>query len=130
MDSSVARDFGGRIIPEHDQAMALAVGRAMDKSAKLLRAAAEAGDSEAQFALALLNLLGRGVERNAGEAFRLFGLASDAGDEQAASFRDMAAEQMARAQIDRQLLNDAAVHVMKEAKRRQRFPKPRIVASD
>ncbi len=110
--------------------MALAVGRAMDKSAKLLRAAAEAGDSEAQFALALLNLLGRGVERNAGEAFRLFGLASDAGDEQAASFRDMAAEQMARAQIDRQLLNDAAVHVMKEATRRQRFPKPRIVASD
>ncbi len=110
--------------------MALAVGRAMDKSARLLRAAAEAGDSDAQFALALLNLLGRGVERNAGEAFRLFGLASDAGDEQAASFRDMAAEQMARAQIDRQLLNDAAVHDMKEATRRQRFPKPRIVESD
>ena len=110
--------------------MALAVGRAMDKSAALLRAAAEAGDSEAQFALALLNLLGRGVERNAGEAFRLFGLASDAGDEQAASFRDMAAEQMARAQNDRQLLNDAAVHVMKEVTRRQRFPKPRMVESD
>ena len=110
--------------------MALAVGRAMDKSAELLRVAAEAGDSEAQFALALLYLLGRGVEQNSGEAFRLFGLALDAGDGQAASFRDMAAEQMARAQIDQQQMKDAAVHVMKEAKRRQRFPKPRIVESD
>ncbi len=51
-----------RIITEYDQAMALAVGRAMDKSAELLRGAAQAGDSEAQFALALLYLLGRGVE--------------------------------------------------------------------
>ena len=130
LGSSVTRDRGGRIMTEHDQAMALAVGRAMDKSAELLRAAAEAGDSEAQFALALLNLLGRGVEKNPGEAFRLFGLASDAGDEQAASFRDLAAEQLAREQIDQQRLNDAAVHVMKEAKRQQRFPKPRIVEPD
>ena len=97
LERPVTSDIGGTIITEHDQAMALAVGRAMDKSAELLRAAAEAGDSEAQFALALLNLLGRGVEQNAGEAFRLFGLASDAGDEQAASFRDLAAEQLARA---------------------------------
>ena len=110
--------------------MALAVNRAMGKSAELLRSAAEAGDSEAQFAFALLNLLGRGVEKNAGEAFRLFGLAVDAGDEQAASFRDMAAEQLAREQIDQQHLKEAAVHVMEEAKRKQRFPKPRIVESD
>lgn len=115
---------------EHDQAMALAVGRAMDKSAELLRVAAEAGDSEAQFALGLLNLLGRSVEKNVGEAFRLFGLASDAGDDQAASFRDMAAEQLARAQIDQQKMKEATVHVMKEAKRKKRFPKPHIVDSD
>ncbi len=110
--------------------MALAVGRAMDKSAELLRAAAQAGDSEAQFALALLYLLGRGVEQNSGEAFKLFGLALDAGDEQAATFRDMAAEQLAREQINQQQNKEAAVHVMKEAKRRQRYPKPRIVKSD
>ncbi len=115
---------------EHDQAMALAVGRAMDKSAELLRSAAQAGDREAQFALALLYLLGRGVEKNLGEAFKLFGLALDAGDEQAATFRDMAAEQMAREQIDQQQMKDATVHVMKEAKRQQSYPKPRIVKSD
>ena len=42
----------------------------------------------------------------------------------------MAAEQLAREQISQQQSNDAAVHVMKEAKRKQRFPKPRIVDSD
>ena len=110
--------------------MALAVGRAMDKSAELLRGAAQTGDSEAQFALALLYLLGRGVEKNLGEAFRLFGLALDAGDEQAAAFRDMAAEQLAREQINQQQMKDATVHVMNEAKRRQRYPKPRIVKTD
>ncbi len=115
---------------EPDQAMALAVGRAMGKSAELLQAAAEAGDSEAQFALALLYLLGRGVEKNLGEAFRLFGLALDAGDKQAATFRDMAAEQLAREQINQQQMKDATVHVMKEAKRQQSYPKPRIVKSD
>lgn len=110
--------------------MALAVSRAMDKSAELLRGAAEAGDSEAQFALGLLYLLGRSVEQNSGEAFRLFGLALGAGDEQAAAFRDMAAEQLAREQIGQQQMKEAAVHVMKDAKRRQRHPKPRIVKSD
>ncbi len=115
---------------EHDQAMALAVGRAMDKSAELLGTAAEAGDSEAQFALALLYMLGRGVDKNLGEAFKLFGLASDAGDKQAADFRDMAAEQLARENINQQQMKDATAHVMTEAKRRQQFPKPRIVESD
>lgn len=110
--------------------MALAVGRAMDKSAELLRGAAQAGDAEAQFALALLYLLGRGVEQNLGEAFRLFGLALEAGDEQAATFRDMAAEQLAREQIKQQQMKEAVVHVATDAKRRQRFPKPRIVKSD
>ena len=88
--------------------MALAVGRAMDKSAELLRGAAQAGDAE---------------------AFRFFGLALDAGDEQAASFRDMAAEQLAREQTKQQQLKEAVVHVATDAKRRQRFPKPRIVKS-
>ena len=115
---------------EHDQAMTLAVGRAMAKSAALLEAAAETGDSEAQFALALLYLLGRGVEKNLGEAFRLFGLASEAGDEMATAFRDMAAEQLAREQINQRQMKDAALHVMQEAKRKQQFPKPHIVESD
>ncbi len=101
----------------------------MDKSAELLRGAAQTGDSEAQFALALLYLLGRGVEKNLGEAFRLFGLALDAGDKQAATFRDMAAEQLAREQINQQPMKEAAAHVMKEAKRRLRYPEPHIVKS-
>jgi len=122
--------IGRRIISEQDDVMALAVARAMNKSAELLRDAAEAGDGEAQFALALLFLLGRGVEKNPGEAFRLFGLALEAGDEQAAEFRDLAAEQMAQEQINQARLNEAAAHVMKEAKRRQRFPKPHIVETD
>ena len=115
---------------EHDQAMALAVCRAFDKSAELLGTAAEAGDSEAQFALALLYLLGRGVDKNLGEAFELFELASDAGDKQAADFRDMVARQLAREQINQQEMNDATVHIMKEVKRQQQFPKPRLVESD
>ena len=114
----------------NDQAMALAVTRAMAKSAALLHDAAKAGDSDAQFALGLLYLLGRGVEMNSGEAFRLFQLARDAGDDQAAAFLDMAAEQMAREHLHEQKLKEAAVHVMKEAKRRQSHPKPRIVKSD
>ena len=49
---------------EHDRAMTLAVSRAMDKSAKLMEVAAEAGDGEAQFARALLYMPGRGVEKS------------------------------------------------------------------
>jgi len=112
------------------EAMAQAVGRAMGKSAALLQAAAETGDAEAQFALALLYLLGRGVEKNLVEAFRLFGLAQAAGDEQAAAFRDMAAEQLAREQVSQQQMQEAAAHVLKDAQRKQKFPKPHIVKSD
>ena len=104
--------------------MTLAVGRAMDKSAELLAAAADAGDAEARFALGLLYMLGRGVEKNLGEAFKLFGLAADAGDEQAAVFRGMAAEELAREQAGKRLMKEAT-----EAKRRQRYPKPRVVKS-
>ena len=116
-----------RLITDSDQTMALAVARAMDKSAALLGAAADAGDTEARFALGLLYMLGRGVEKNLGEAFKLFGLAADAGDEQAAAFRDMTAEELAREQVGNRLMKEATVTVMKEAKRRQRYPKPRIV---
>ncbi len=119
-----------RLITNTDQTMALAVGRAMDKSAALLDAAAVAGDTEARFALGLLYMLGRGVEKNLGEAFKLFGLAADAGDEQAAVFRGMAAEELAREQAGKRLMKEATVAVMKEAKRRQRYPKPRIVKPD
>lgn len=110
--------------------MGLAVSRAMGKSAELLGAAADAGDAEAQFALGLLYLLGRGVDKNLGEAFKLFGLAGAAGDAQAKTFQGMAAEQLAREQADQQLMTDAAVQVMTDAKRRQRYPRPRIVKSE
>ena len=115
---------------ENNQAMALAVGRAMNKSAELLRSAAKAGDAEAQFALALLYLLGRGVKQNSGEAFRLFGLAHDAGAEQAETFRDMAAAQLAQEQQNRQDITEGAAHVLMEAKRQNEFPKPKIVEPD
>ncbi len=119
-----------QLITNSDQTMTLAVGRAMGKSAELLGAAADAGDTEARFALGLLYMLGRGVEKNLGEAFKLFGLAADAGDEQAAVFRDMTAEELAREQINKRSMEEAAVVVMKEAKRQQSHPKPRIVKSD
>jgi TPR repeat protein len=99
----------------------------MDKSAKLLRAAAEAGDTEAHFALGLLYLLGRGVEKDAREALRLFTLAQDAGDAQASHFRDMAAEQMAQNEDQKRDTETAANAALKEAQRRQRFPKPKLV---
>ncbi|MDP6474455.1 MAG: hypothetical protein QF894_06070 [Alphaproteobacteria bacterium] len=101
----------------------------MDKSAELLRAAADEGDNEACFALGLLYLLGRGVEKNAGEAFRLFGIAVEAGDAQAAYFRDMAAEHLAHDEIKKRD-SDAADAAEKEAQRRQRFPKPKLVKKE
>lgn len=113
-----------------DQIMTQAVGRAMDKSAALLRTASDAGDPEARFALGLLYMLGRGVEKNLGEAIQLFGLAADGGDEQAGVFRRLAVEQLAREQVGERLMKKATVAVMKDANRRQRFPKPHIVKSD
>ncbi len=110
--------------------MAVAVGRAMAKSAALLDAAAEAGDTEARFALGLLTMLGRGVEENLGEAFRLFGLAAEAGDEQAEIFRGLTAEKLARQEVSKQLMEEAGAAIVKEAKRKKRYPKPRIVKSD
>ncbi len=110
--------------------MALAVGRATRKSADLLGAAANAGDTDAQFALGLLYLLGRGVYKLLGEAFHLCGRAAEAGADQAATFRDMAAENLARDQIKQRMVEKASVEGMKEAERRQRFPKPQLVKSD
>ena len=121
---------GRRLITDSDQTMALAVGRAMGKSAELLGIAADAGDTEARFALGLLYMLGRGVEQNLGEAFRLFGLAADAGDEQAEVFRGMAAEKLAREEVGKHLMEEAGAAIVKDAKRKKRFPKPRIVKSD
>ena len=89
---------------------ALAVGGAMGKSAELWAAAAQAGDGEAQFALALRHLLGRGVTKNSAEAFRLFGLALDSGDERAATFRDLAAQQMALEQISERQMAEPVRH--------------------
>lgn len=99
----------------------------MDKSASLLATAADLGDAEAQFALGLLHLLGRGVDRNLGEALKLFRLAADQGDDQAEIFKGMAAEQMAREQIAKRDMDEAAVVAIKDAKRRRKFPKPKIV---
>jgi len=107
--------------------MAQAVVRAMDKSAALLDEAAEDGDAEAQFSLGLLYLLGRGVECNLGEALKLFRLAADQDDAQAEIFKGIAAERMAREQIANRDMEEAAAAAMKDAKRRRKFPKPRIV---
>ncbi len=117
------------IIPDADLTLANAVARAMDKSAELLRAAADEGDNEARFALGLLYLLGRGVEKNAGEAFKLFNIAVEAGDAQAAHFRDMAAEHLTHDEIKKRD-SDAADAAEKEAQRRQRFPKPKLVKKE
>lgn len=119
-----------RLITDSDQTMTVAVARAMSKSAELLDIAAEAGDTEARFALGLLYMLGRGVEENLGEAFRLFGLAAAAGDEQAEVFRGMTAEKLAREEVSKHLMEEASVAIIKEAKRKKRFPKPRIVKPD
>ena len=99
----------------------------MEKSAELLRAAAAGGDNEARFALGLLYLLGRGVDKDAGEAFKLFTLARDAGDAQANHFRDVAAEHMAQDEVKKRDTEDSASAARKEAQRRQRFPKPKLV---
>lgn len=99
----------------------------MEKSAALLGEAADGGDAEAQFALGLLYLLGRGVERSLGEALKLFRLAADQGDAQAEIFKGVAAEQLAREQINTRDIEEAATAAMKDAKRRRKFPKPRIV---
>lgn len=99
----------------------------MKKSADLLRAAADDGDSEACFALGLLYLLGRGVEKNGGEAFKLFSLALEAGDPQAEHFRDLAVEHLAQDQVKEVKSEQATRAAMKEAQRRQRFPKPKLV---
>ncbi len=102
----------------------------MDKSAELLLTAANDGDNEARFALGLLYLLGRGVEKNAGEAYKLFGQALDAGDAQAAHFREIAAEHLDREQIEERDSDESTRAAMKEAQRRQRFPKPKLVEPD
>ena len=102
----------------------------MDKSAELLRAAADKGDHEAEFALGLLYLLGRGVDKDAGEAFKLFTLALDAGDTQAAHFRDMAADHLDQDKAKQRESEDTARAAEKEAERRQRFPKPKLVKKE
>ena len=118
------------IIADNDLTLANAVARAMDKSAELLSAAVEAGDNEARFALGLLYLLGRGVEKDASKAMHLFSLADEAGDTQAAHFRNMAAEHLTRDEDKKRDNGEAARAAIKEAQRRQRFPKPKLVEKD
>jgi len=102
----------------------------MDKSAELLRAAVEDGDNDARFALGLLYLLGRGVEKDAGKAMYLFSLADEAGDTQAAHFRDMAAEHLTQDEDKKRDTDESARAAIKEAQRRQRFPKPKLVKKE
>ncbi len=118
-----------RTISENEEVLAQAVVRAMDKSATLLATAAEDGDAGAQCALGLLHLLGRGVDRNLGEALKLFRRAAEQGDAQAEILKGIAAEQLAREQIATRDKEEAAAVAIKDAKRRRRFPKPRIVKS-
>ena len=102
----------------------------MDKSAELLLAAVEDGDNEARFALGLLYLLGRGVEKDAGKAMYLFSLADEAGDTQAAHFRDMASKHLNQDEDKKRDSDKSARAAIKEAQRRQRFPKPKLVKND
>ena len=53
------------------------------EAAELYRAAAEQGDSAAQFALGRMYYSGKGVEKDPGEAVRLFALAAEQGELQA-----------------------------------------------
>ncbi|MHA1537538.1 MAG: SEL1-like repeat protein [Alphaproteobacteria bacterium] len=98
----------------------------MDKSAALVEAAADAGDPEARFALGLFHLLGRGVDRNLPEALKLLRRAAEAGDKQAEIIKGMAAGELAREQIAAREGEETAT-ARKEARRRRKFPKPRIV---
>jgi uncharacterized membrane protein len=75
-------------------------------------------------------LLGRGVEKNAGEAFQRFSAALDAGVADATTLRDMAAEQLAKEALVKREVDEAAEQALKEAMRRERFPKPRLVKTD
>ena len=102
----------------------------MDKSAELLSDAVEAGDNEARFALGLLYLLGRGVEKDAGKAMHLFSLADEAGDTQAAHFRNMAAGHLNQDKDKNRDSDESTRAAIKEAQRRQRFPKPKLVEKD
>ncbi len=102
----------------------------METSAKQLREAADSGDNDSRFALGLLYLLGRGVDKNAGEAFKLFGEALEAGDPQADHFRDIAAEHLAKDALKERAVEEAMQTVKKEAERRRLFPKPKLVKSD
>jgi len=110
--------------------MARGIARAMEKAAALLQVAADAGDTEAQFSLGLLYLTGRGVEQNLGEALKLFSLAQKSGDADAASFRVVVAEQLARERAAEQQRNEAYLATMMDAKRCQLFPKPKLVNTD
>ncbi len=102
----------------------------MEKSAELLSAAVKAGDNDARFALGLLYLLGRGVKKDVSKAMHLFSLAEEAGDRQAAHFRNMAAENLARGEDKKPGNGASARAAIKEAQRRRRFPKPKLVEKD
>jgi len=106
-----------------------AIERAMDVAAALLSDAADGDDAGAQFAMGLCYLLGRGVDKNLGEALKLFRLAAGQGDAQAEILKGIAAEQLAREQIAERDMQEAATIAIKDAKRRRKFPKPRIVKS-
>src|SRR5262249_61265140 len=54
--------------------------RDFGRAAELLRGAADAGNPDAQYALATLYKEGRGVAKNPGEAARLLGIAARAGN--------------------------------------------------
>jgi TPR repeat protein len=110
--------------------VARAAARAMVKSSAVLEKAAAAGDAEAQFALGLHYLLGRGVETNVGKAFELLTLAAEAHVEDADYFKDIAAAELARLEGTERERGEAAVARLLEAKRRELFPKPVLIQTD
>lgn len=113
-----------------DHALAHGAVRASAKSVAVLREAARAGDAEAQFALGLLYLLGRGVDTDFGEAVRLLSFAVDAKIEDAEYFLDLAGEQLARQRAGNRVHAESIVSDLMDAKRRELFPKPRLVVRD
>jgi hypothetical protein len=70
------------------------------------------------------------VDTNFNEAFELLDGAVEADIEDAAYFRDLAEDQLSREQAAERAGVEAAVAEMMDAKRRELFPKPKLVKSD
>ena len=117
------------MISKADHIAARGTAGAAEKSEALLRRTADTGDAEAIFALGVSYLLGCGVRTNFREALKLLDRAVHAGVKDALYFRALAEEQAQREADDCFRRGEAAVEALLEEKRREMFPRPRIVGS-